>query len=90
MAQGDDNTGQKGTNSIFAMATKEGKAWTYARIVIDNRPQKEDPNQVQITAGGNLIKYKGDVSTRTADLTTSKLLWNSVLSTEGAEYVSGH
>ena len=25
--------------------------------------------------------------TRTADLTTSKLLWNSVLSTEGAQYM---
>ena len=30
--------------------------------------------------GGNLIDYPGDVSTRTADLTTAKLLWNSVLS----------
>jgi hypothetical protein len=27
------------------------------------------------------------VLTRTADLTTSKLLWNSVLSTEGAQYM---
>ncbi len=31
--------------------------------------------------------YKGSTSTRTADLTTSKLLWNSVLSTEGAKYM---
>ncbi len=98
MAQGDNKTGQKGTNSIFvmtheeiAMAKKEGKTWSYARIVIDYRPQKEDPNQVQITVGGNLIKYKGDVLTRTADLTTSKLLWNSVLSIRrGTIHVSGH
>jgi hypothetical protein len=34
-----------------------------------------------------LIKYKGDVSTRTADLTTSKMLWNSVLSTDGVQYM---
>ena len=27
---------------------------TYARIVVDYRPQKEDPNRVRITAGGNL------------------------------------
>ncbi len=53
MAQGDDKTGQKGTNSIFvmtheeiAMAKKEGKTWTYVRTVIDYRPQKEDPNRV--------------------------------------------
>jgi hypothetical protein len=51
MAQGDNKMGQKGTNSIFvmtheeiAMAKNEGKTWTYARIVIDYRPQKEDPN----------------------------------------------
>eukprot|EP00957_Ditylum_brightwellii_P115684 8823950-Ditylum_brightwellii.AAC.1 len=37
-------------------------------------------------AGGNLINYPGDVSTRTADPITSKLLWNSVLSTPGARY----
>jgi hypothetical protein len=55
--------------------------------VIDYRPQKEDPNCTQITVGGNLIKYKGDVSTRTADLTTLKMLWNSVLSTDGAKYM---
>jgi hypothetical protein len=30
-------------------------------------------------AGGNLIKYKGNVSTQTADLATLKLLWNSVV-----------
>ena len=38
-----------------------------------------------MTASGNLIKCPGDLTTRTADLTTSKLLWNSVLSTEGAK-----
>ena len=34
-----------------------------------------------------MIKYKGDVSTRTADLTTLKMLWNSVLSTDRAKYM---
>ena len=29
---------------------------TYARIVVDYRPQKEDPNMVRITAGRNLIQ----------------------------------
>ena len=59
---------------------------TYARIVVDYRPQKEDPNRVRITAGGNLIKYPGELTTRTADLTTAKLLWNSTISTDGARY----
>ena len=54
---------------------------------MDHRPQKEDPNQIRIVVGGNLITYKGSTSTRTANLTTSKLLWNSMLSTTGAKYM---
>ena len=50
---------------------------TYARIVAYFRPQKKDPNRVRITAGGNLIDHPGELMTRTADLTTSKILWNS-------------
>ncbi len=38
-------------------------------------------------AGGNLINYPGKLSTQTATLTTSKLMWNSVLSTEWAKYM---
>ena len=65
MAQGDDKTGTKGKNSIFVMNHDEianipkDRVVTYARVVVDFRPQKEDPNRVRITAGGNLIKYPG-------------------------------
>ncbi len=34
-----------------------------------------------------MIKYKGGMLTRMADLTTSKMLWNSMLSTDGAQYM---
>ncbi len=47
----------------------------------------EDSHHIQITAGGNLIKYPGELLTRTANLTTSKLMWNSVLSTKDAKYM---
>ncbi len=47
MAQGDAKTGQKGTNSVFVMTNEEidnamaaGHKWSYARIVVDHRPQK--------------------------------------------------
>jgi hypothetical protein len=93
-AQGDAKTGEKGTNTLFVMNHEEiqqipkDRTITYGRIVIDHRPQKADPNRVRITAGGNLIKdYPGEVTTRTADLTTSKILWNSVVSTEGARFM---
>ena len=54
---------------------------------MDFRPQKEDPNRVRITAGGNLIKYAGELTTRTVDLTTAKKLWNGVISMDGAKFM---
>jgi hypothetical protein len=85
MAQGDNKTGQKGTNAnaIFVMTHAEillipaDRTITYARVVDDFRPQKADPHRIRITAGGNLINYPGKLTTQTADLTTSKLMWNS-------------
>ena len=93
LAQGDDRTGEKGTNAIFVMTPDEilripkDRVVTYGRIVVDYRPQKKDPNRVHITTGGNLIQYPGELTTRTADLTTSKILWNSVLNTPGAKFM---
>ncbi len=50
---------QKGTNPMFVMNHKEiqatlkaGKKFTYTNPVVDHRPQKADPNQIHITAGG--------------------------------------
>ena len=65
----------------------KGKIVTYARIVVDYRPQKKDKNRVRITAGGNLINYPHELTTRTADITTSKCMWNSTISTRGARYI---
>jgi hypothetical protein len=94
MAQGDNKTGQKGTNSVFVMtheeidvAMKAGHKWTYAHIVINYQLQKANPNWIHIGVGGNLITYRGNTFTCTADLTTSKLLWNSILSTNRAWYM---
>jgi hypothetical protein len=59
---------------------------TYAWVVVDHHPPKVDPNQIRITAGGNFINYPRESTTRTADIMTAKLLWNSVLSMPGAKY----
>eukprot|EP00804_Cyclotella_cryptica_P024278 CCRYP_012561-RA/>CCRYP_012561-RA protein AED:0.25 eAED:0.27 QI:0/0/0/1/1/1/3/0/611 len=48
--------------------------------------KKDDPNRVRITVGGNLINYPGELTTRTADLTTAKILWNSTISTPEARF----
>ena len=94
LAQGDTTTNTKGTNTIVFLdhdgiqAIPTDRTITYARIVVDYRPQKEDPNRVRITVGGNLIDYPGELATNTADLITSKILWNSVLSTPEARYMT--
>jgi hypothetical protein len=91
LAQGDNKTNTAGTNTIFVMSHKDIRAYkgkyTYARIVLDHRPQKEDPYLIWVTAGGNLIKCEGELSVRTADITTAKLQWNSVISTKDARYM---
>ena len=62
LAQGKDGI-TKGTNTIFFLSRKEicltstNRTITYAHIVVDHRPQKDDPNHVRITFGGNLINY---------------------------------
>ena len=93
LAQGDAETNTPGTDSIHVLTLQQiqhiptDRTITYARIVVDYQPQKADPNRVRITAGGNLITYPGELTTRTADLTTTKILWNSVISTPHAKYL---
>ena len=59
---------------------------TYVRILVNYRPQKADPNCVRLTLGGNTLNITGYFITKTADLTTSKILWNSVFSTKYARF----
>jgi hypothetical protein len=83
-AQGIDETA--GINTVFFMSRNEirtipkDRTATYAWIVVDYRPQKADPKRVWITVEGNLIEYPGKLTPRTVDLTTTKILWNSLLS----------
>ena len=60
---------------------------TYGRVVVDYRPQKEDPNRTRLTVGGDRIKYPGNVSTPTAALTTAKLVINSTISNPRPRYM---
>ena len=62
-------------------ATPSDRTIPYAIIVVDYQPQKSDPNRVRITVRGNLLKDDQELTARTADLTTSKVMWNSTIST---------
>jgi hypothetical protein len=82
----------KGRNTIFFLSHADfclipkDRTVNYACIVIDHCPQKEDPNHAQITVGGYLINYPFELTTRTADMVSSKILWNSVISTPDARF----
>jgi hypothetical protein len=61
---------------------------TYLRIVAALKPHKAESKRIRFTVGGNRITYDGNVSTPTADLTTVKTLFNSVLSTPDARFMT--
>jgi hypothetical protein len=70
----------KGTNTIFFLlhadicSIPNDRTVTYARIVINHHPHKEDPNHVHIIVGGNLIDYPFELTTYTANMVSSKTL----------------
>eukprot|EP00804_Cyclotella_cryptica_P013776 CCRYP_016888-RA/>CCRYP_016888-RA protein AED:0.40 eAED:0.36 QI:0/-1/0/1/-1/1/1/0/413 len=77
-----------GTNTMFFIHKCEvpkdhQKGITYGRIVVVLTPQKKEQAQTRLTVGDNLIDYPWEVATPTSDLTTAKLLFNSVISTPG-------
>jgi hypothetical protein len=74
--------GNEGTNTMsFIRKTQvpKDRMVTYARFCCDYRPQKSERYQCRITVGGDRTDYEGDISTKTADLTTIKCLLNSVV-----------
>jgi hypothetical protein len=79
-----------GTNTIefiFASEIPRDRTVTYGRLVCDIQPQKTEQHHVSLTVGGDRIDYPGETSTKNTDLTTSKCLWNSVVSTDAAIYI---
>jgi hypothetical protein len=91
LAQGKEDI-TKNTSTIFFLSHKEiwciptNRTVTYDCIVIDHCPQKEDPNRICITVGGNLINYLFKLTTCTTDMVSLKLHWNSTISTKGAHF----
>ena len=61
---------------------------TYLRIVSALRPHKKESKRIRFTCGGNRVDYQGNVSTPTSDITTVKILLNSVVSTPEAKFMT--
>jgi hypothetical protein len=92
--KGATKLGRKVKNAMFVMTNDKihhtlaaKNIFTYTNLVVDHRPQKDDPDQIQITLGGNIINYDGKASMPIADLDMVKLHWNSVVSIENAQYM---
>ncbi len=91
LAQGKEGV-TVGTNTIFYLThdkirrIPKDQTVTYAWIVINHRPPKDDSNWVRITVSGNLIDYSYELTTQTANMVSAKIMWNSVISTPGAKF----
>ncbi len=84
----------QGTNTIFFVSKNEipldrWKDVTYGKFVCKYKPNKAEKEQTRFTVGGNKINYPGDCGTPTGDLTLVKMHLNSVISTQGAHYMTG-
>jgi len=61
---------------------------TYGQFVCTVRPEKAESNRTQFTIGGDQINYPGEVAMPTADMLVEKLLFNIVVSTKGAKFMT--
>ena len=57
------------------------------QFVFDYRLQKEEKVRTIINMGGDRLEYQGVLSTKTAGLTTIKLLLNSLISSIWAKFM---
>ena len=60
---------------------------SYGRLVCDIKENKIETHRTRLTVGRNLLDFAGLLSTPTATVTTTKCLFNSVISTPGAKCI---
>ena len=61
---------------------------TYGSFVCIVRNEKTEKNRTRFVVGGDRINYPGEVATPPADMCVAKLLFNSVISTKGAKFMT--
>ena len=84
----------KGTNTVFFINKSEVpperfKDVTYRNFVCMVRPEKEEKKRTRLTVGGNCINYPNEVGTLTAGMLLVKILFNGIISIEGAPFITG-
>ena len=83
----------KGTNTIKFIQQEDipQDRWgdkTYAWLVCNVRPEKDEEFRIQNTVGGNKVNYDEVCGMPTADAMLVKILFNSTISTEGAWFMT--
>lgn len=81
----------QGTNTTYFVHKQQVPAdqWkdiTYAKFVIEVKPNKAEVHHTQLTVGDDKVHYPDDVGTPTAGLTLVRIHLNSVVSTAGAKF----
>ena len=84
----------KGTDTVRFMPRQQVpeeriKDVTYRQFICNVRLEKDEVNRTIYFVGGNRINYRGDVGTPTADMLLAKILFNSVISTKNARFMTG-
>jgi hypothetical protein len=68
----------KGTNAMFFIDHKQvpkDRKVTHLNVVsAPHRPEKKDPHRMRWAVGGDQVDHPGDISKKTADLTTTNTL----------------
>jgi hypothetical protein len=78
------------TNTIILIRRSDvpkGRKVTYGSFLLDIKDHKDEKERTRLTIGGDQIEHPEDKSTRTAGLTTAKILINSVISTPNAKFL---
>ena len=60
----------------------------YGQFMCSVRPEKSEKNRTRYVVGGDRINYPGEVATPTAEMMVAKLIFNSVISTKGARFMT--
>jgi hypothetical protein len=81
-------TGTDTMHFIPHTAKPHDRKATYLKIVAAIKPHKAEKYRIRFTVGGDRIEYNGPTSTPTAALPAIKILTNSVISTEGARFMT--
>ena len=73
---------------ICRSAVPKGRTVTCRHIVVNYCLQKKDPNRTRLTVGDGRIQYPWGFITPTSGISTSKILFNSVISAPGEIFIT--